>query len=203
LARILNQSPSPSAFHSYRQSVSNNQLRARRDSRDQRPNLDREPARRKRPRAAAKRASIAGEKVDQHNTGSPVYERIERVIVERAPQSSLRRSGYYGCMSACPLIRFAGRHAIIQRNSLLVFHMASNAITHQADPVMIASIAGYLKDVAGMTTKQATFPATAAAPDDGWIATESAAAALGFRFQYIPSLFANRTCQAKFCVSVP
>ena len=27
-------------------------------------------------------------KVDQHNTGSPVYERIERVIVERAPQSA-------------------------------------------------------------------------------------------------------------------
>ena len=27
------------------------------------------------------------EKVDQHNTGIPLYERIERVIVERAPQS--------------------------------------------------------------------------------------------------------------------
>jgi hypothetical protein len=28
------------------------------------------------------------EKVDQHNTGSPIYERIERVIVERAPKSA-------------------------------------------------------------------------------------------------------------------
>jgi len=28
------------------------------------------------------------EKLDQHNTGSPVYERIERVIVERPPQSA-------------------------------------------------------------------------------------------------------------------
>jgi hypothetical protein len=39
---------------------------------------------------AAAKAKLAGmwrEKVDQHNTG-PVYERIERVIVERAPQSS-------------------------------------------------------------------------------------------------------------------
>ena len=27
------------------------------------------------------------EKVDQHNTGNPIFERIERVIVERAPQS--------------------------------------------------------------------------------------------------------------------
>jgi hypothetical protein len=27
------------------------------------------------------------ENVDQHNTGSPVYERIERTIVDRPPQS--------------------------------------------------------------------------------------------------------------------
>ena len=27
------------------------------------------------------------EKVDQHNTGSPVYERIERIVVERPPHS--------------------------------------------------------------------------------------------------------------------
>jgi len=38
--------------------------------------------------AKAKLAGMWREKVDQHNTGSPVYERIERVIVERAPQSS-------------------------------------------------------------------------------------------------------------------
>jgi hypothetical protein len=37
--------------------------------------------------AKAKLAGMWREKVDQHNTGSPVYERIERVIVERAPQS--------------------------------------------------------------------------------------------------------------------
>ena len=33
-------------------------------------------------------AAAAREKVDQHNTGSSVYERIERVIVERPPQSA-------------------------------------------------------------------------------------------------------------------
>jgi hypothetical protein len=33
--------------------------------------------------AKAKLAGMWREKVDQHNTGSPVYERIERVIVER------------------------------------------------------------------------------------------------------------------------
>jgi hypothetical protein len=91
-----------------------------------------------------------------------------------------------------------GDNAIALR--LIVFHMASKAITHQVDPSMIAAITGYLKDVGGMATRRATFLVTAAAPDGGYIASESAAAALGFRFQYIPSL---RTCLAKFCVSVP
>src|SRR5215468_3108030 len=38
--------------------------------------------------AKAKLAGMWREKLDQHNTGSPVYERIERVIVERPPQSN-------------------------------------------------------------------------------------------------------------------
>jgi hypothetical protein len=38
--------------------------------------------------AKAKLAGMWREKLDQHNTGGPVYERIERVIVERAPQSA-------------------------------------------------------------------------------------------------------------------
>jgi hypothetical protein len=41
--------------------------------------------------AKAKLAGMWREKVDQHNTGSPVYERIERVIVERPPQSNNAR----------------------------------------------------------------------------------------------------------------
>ena len=38
--------------------------------------------------AKAKLAGMWREKVDQHNTGNPVYERIERVIVERPTQSA-------------------------------------------------------------------------------------------------------------------
>jgi hypothetical protein len=38
--------------------------------------------------AKAKLAGMWREKVDQHNTGNPIYERIERVIVERPPQSA-------------------------------------------------------------------------------------------------------------------
>jgi hypothetical protein len=33
----------------------------------------------------AKLAGMWRDKVDQHNTGTPAYERIERIIVERAP----------------------------------------------------------------------------------------------------------------------
>ena len=38
--------------------------------------------------AKAKLAGMWREKLDQHNTGNPVYERVERVIVERTPQSA-------------------------------------------------------------------------------------------------------------------
>ena len=38
--------------------------------------------------AKAKLAGMWREKVDQHNSGIPVYERIERVIVERPQQSA-------------------------------------------------------------------------------------------------------------------
>jgi hypothetical protein len=40
--------------------------------------------------AKAKLAGMWREKVDQHNTGNPVYERIERVIVERPRRRRLR-----------------------------------------------------------------------------------------------------------------
>jgi hypothetical protein len=37
--------------------------------------------------AKAKLAGMWRDRIDQHNTGSPVYERIERVIIEPAPRS--------------------------------------------------------------------------------------------------------------------
>ena len=40
--------------------------------------------------AKAKLEGMWREKVDQHNTGNPVFERIERVIVERPTQSALK-----------------------------------------------------------------------------------------------------------------
>jgi len=38
--------------------------------------------------AKAKLAGMWREKVDQHNTGAPVYERIERIIVDRPPRTA-------------------------------------------------------------------------------------------------------------------
>ena len=38
--------------------------------------------------AKAKLAGMWREKLDQHNTGNPAYERIERIIVDRPPQSN-------------------------------------------------------------------------------------------------------------------
>jgi hypothetical protein len=50
--------------------------------------------------AKAKLAGMWREKVDQHNTG-PVYERIERVIVERAPRSDDMSEPTSGTRSEC------------------------------------------------------------------------------------------------------
>ena len=55
--------------------------------------------------AKAKLAGMWREKVDQHNTGSPVYERIERVIVERAPQSAAEGTHTSGRVSTRGLSR--------------------------------------------------------------------------------------------------
>ena len=127
--------------------------------------------------------------------GSLVYERGFSTIIKRAAR--------WGCGSSCPLIWFAGRHAIIQRNSLLIFHVASDERTHQVYPDLVFAIANYLQDVGVLAARQANFLANAAPPEGGWIATEANARALGFRFQYIPSFFAGRNCETKFCVSVP
>jgi hypothetical protein len=154
---------------------------------------------------AAKTASIA----DRTNTliwltspGGNVFAAlaIAQLIRDRGYSTMVNRLG--GCASACPLIWFSGRHAIIQRNSLLVFHMPYDARNGQPSPEAIEVVVAYLQTV-GLTKSQAHFLATAAAPSDGWVATEAAAFALGFRPQIILSPLAARTCQAKFCLAIP
>jgi hypothetical protein len=93
------------------------------------------------------------------------------------------------CLSACPLIWFSGRHAVIQRAG------QPNAEVNEA-------VVAYLQTV-GLTERQARFLVNAALPSEGWVATEQAAYALGFRPQIISSLFGWRSCQAKFCLAIP
>jgi hypothetical protein len=50
--------------------------------------------------AKAKLAGMWREKVDQHNTGNPVYERIERVIVEHTKHMPGRRFTFRAFLAA-------------------------------------------------------------------------------------------------------
>ena len=63
--------------------------------------------------AKAKLAGMWREKVDQHNTGSPVYERIERIIVERPAQpapGNIPDEGIYDEPSTEVVREMPGRH---------------------------------------------------------------------------------------------
>jgi hypothetical protein len=110
------------------------------------------------------------------------------------------------CASACPLIWFSGQHAIIQRNSSLIFHMAYDVRSGRPSPEGIADVSNYLRTV-GLTKAQADFLANAAAPSKGWVASEAAALALGFHYQELDTYqFLNsleNPCRAKFCLTRP
>ena len=114
-----------------------------------------------------------------------------------------------GCASSCAMIWMAGRHAIIERNSELVFHAPYDPRSPDkpSQPAIDAMVA-YLMEVAGLTEQQALALATAAPPSEGWTATEAAARVLGFRPQVVsllgaaPFVGAAQTCKAKFCLAV-
>ena len=122
---------------------------------------------------------------------------IAQMVRDRGYSTLVNRVG--ACASACPMTWFSGRHATIERNSYLVFHMAYDARTGQPMGAAIDEMTSYLQTV-GLTEAQARFLANAAIPSDGWAATEEAAKRLGFRWQIVSSFFGGvRSCQAKFC----
>ncbi|QQO34496.1 hypothetical protein JJC00_01970 [Bradyrhizobium diazoefficiens] len=106
------------------------------------------------------------------------------------------------CASACTLIWFSGRHAIVQRNTLLVFHMPYDSRTGVASPEGAVLMSAYLQSL-GLTQTQADFLATT--PSEGWPATEAAARRLGFRWQLIVNILGNglHSCQQKICLTIP
>ncbi len=123
--------------------------------------------------------------------------RIGRMV--RAKGFDTRITIYGGCASACTLIWLSGRHAIVQRNSLLGFHAAS--LNGQYSPEGTAIVADYLREI-GMTAGQIDYM-TSAAPSDVQWATEGDALALGFRVQVVPSLGGWNSCNWRFCLAIP
>jgi hypothetical protein len=107
------------------------------------------------------------------------------------------------CASSCAMIWMAGRHAIVERNSELIFHAPYDVRSpERPDPEGIQAMVGYLIDIAGLSEHQALALATAAPPTEGWAATEAVAHMLGFSPQVVPFVGAARACKAKFCLAV-
>jgi hypothetical protein len=111
-------------------------------------------------------------------------------------------NGY--CASACAVLFLSGTHAIIERNSLLLFHQGYDPETGQAiDAESTAAIADHIA-AWGVTKRQSLALLNAAPPSGMRPGTEAWARWLGFQYVIIPSYFgAWRSCSSKFCVAVP
>jgi membrane-bound ClpP family serine protease len=100
-----------------------------------------------------------------------------------------------GCSSACPMILLSGRHVVIQRGTPIGFHAATGPEGTQA----MAEYLSFLGFTARQINKLLSIP-----NDQGWFPTPADAAAMGFSWQTVPSLFGGwRSCQAKYCLAVP
>ena len=107
--------------------------------------------------------------------------------------------------AAFALLFLSGHHAIIQRDSQLLFHEARNPLTGESPSSEDYS---YLADriVAwGGVTKRQILTLMHAAPSTSYAAgTEEWARQLGFQFQVVPNfLWIWRSCPIKFCVAAP
>ena len=107
------------------------------------------------------------------------------------------------CASACALLFLSGYHAIIERNSLLVFH--EGAYAADSTPLRDED-ADYIADrvVAwgGVTKRQIWILLHSAPPSGGRPGTEAWARQLGFQFSMVPSFLGMwQSCPSKFCVA--
>jgi membrane-bound ClpP family serine protease len=106
------------------------------------------------------------------------------------------------CASACAYIWLSGRHAVVQQNSLLCFHQGRDATTGQPSPEANEMVARRIQAY-GLNRNQAWKLANAAPPENVRCATEWWAAQLGFDPQIVPTFYAMRFCQSKFCLAKP
>jgi hypothetical protein len=131
---------------------------------------------------------------------------IGDIIHQRGFSTATSWANRYGpdgyCASACALLFLTGRHAIIGRNSLLVFHQGS--INGQPiDDELNAIMADRIIKWGGLTRDQIWTLLHAAPPSGGRPGTEAWALALGIRFCYVPVAVGMwRSCGCKFCVAI-
>jgi len=106
------------------------------------------------------------------------------------------------CASACALLFLSGNHAIIERDSLLIFHEGK----HDDGSELSSEEYAYLVDRMapwGIERWQAEALLHAAPNVGGRPGTEAWARALGFDFHYIYKAFGLwRNCAYKFCVAI-
>jgi hypothetical protein len=140
--------------------------------------------------------------VEPNSSGGNVYSAllISAAIWDRGLSTWL--ANYDTCNSACAWIWFGGRRSVIQRNAEMCFHQPYNSKTGQTSPEVSEAIVGVLKHY-GLTDYQARALVNAAPPESARCATEGWAFRLGFHPQIVPTPFAVRTCQSKFCLAVP
>ena len=125
---------------------------------------------------------------------------IGDIIQRRGFSTAVSRNNGYGA-SACALLFLSGRHAVIERDSLLLFHEGRDATTGGTDPDAMNYFADSISSW-GVTRGQAWALLTAAPPEGYRPGTEAWARSLGFQFQIVPNfLWMWRSCPVKFCVA--
>jgi hypothetical protein len=125
-------------------------------------------------------------------------------IVHRRGFSTVVSRNNGDCASACALLFLSGYHAIIQRNSHLIFHQGHSSngtlIPEEAANIVADRIVAW----GGVTKRQIWILLNSAPLSGGRYGTEAWARQLGFQFSMVPSfLWMWQSCQTKFCVATP
>jgi hypothetical protein len=120
----------------------------------------------------------------------------------------IRTKGYWTfvgrrgeCASACAVIWLAGTHAVVQRNSYLIFHRAQTADgteSLEGDRYVAAYLRGlgYGDHIIAYVMR--------AAPSEAPPTMEWHARALGIQYQTVVSLLGSwKSCTAHFCLAIP
>jgi hypothetical protein len=123
---------------------------------------------------------------------------IGKIVQERGFMTLVGRKA--SCESACTIIWFSGRHAVIQRNSRLGLHAPAVKVHGKLILQGYNVWASYLRKL-GLSEEQILYALGTPQPLIRF-ATEDDAKKLGIRWDEV-SLQNWRTCSKKFCLIVP